>query len=99
MKWKDIETAFSKIDTRCTILAYKKNHDYGSAWMHMRLTSMTDQILVKILRVVQIEKNKGELAVPTDPLAREYIDIINWCRFALMKLETEEYAANHGVGE
>lgn len=90
MKWSDIEDAFSKIDTRCTTLACAKDHDYGSAWIHMRITSMTDQILVKILRVIQIEKNKGKLAVPTDPLAREYIDIINWCRFALMKLEQEE---------
>lgn len=100
MKWVDIEGAFSKIDTRCTELACVKDHDYGSAWTYMRLSSITDQILIKILRVRQIEENRGVLAVTTDPLVREYIDIINYSRFALMKLEeAEEYAANHGVRE
>ena len=87
MRWDEIEKEFALIDNRCTVLAKKKNADYGSAWEYMRLPSITDQILIKALRVRQIEENKGVLNVEDEPLEREYVDIINYCRFSLLKLK------------
>ena len=43
-------------------LMMDKNHDYGEAWRDMRVASLTDLILQKLLRVKQIEDNKGKTA-------------------------------------
>ena len=40
-----------------------KNHDYGEAWRDMRVSSLTDLILQKLLRVKQIEDNAGKTLV------------------------------------
>lgn len=87
MRWEEIEKEFALIDDRCSEIAKDKNADYGSAWEWMRLSSITDQILVKILRVRHIEDNKGILHVKDEPLEQEYIDMINYCRFSLLKLK------------
>lgn len=62
-----------------------KNHDYGEAWRDMRLSSITDLILMKILRIKQIEDNKGKTIV-SEGLDANYQDIINYSAFALIKL-------------
>ena len=62
-----------------------KNHDYGEAWRDMRLSSITDLILMKILRIKQIEDNKGRTIV-SEGLDANYQDIINYSVFALIKL-------------
>lgn len=65
-----------------------KNHDYGEAWRDMRRSSLTDLILMKILRVKQIEDNKGKTLV-SEGLDANYQDIINYAIFALIKISEE----------
>lgn len=63
-----------------------KNHDYGEIWRDMRISSYTDLILMKILRLKQIEDNKGHL-LASEGADANYMDIINYCVFALIRLE------------
>lgn len=63
-----------------------KNHDYGEAWRDMRTSSMTDLILMKILRIKQIEDNKGKTLI-SEGVEANYHDIINYSVFALIKLK------------
>jgi hypothetical protein len=62
-----------------------KNHDYGEAWREMRVSSLTDLILMKLLRVKQIEDNEGKTLV-SEGLDANYLDIINYSIFALIRL-------------
>lgn len=66
-----------------------KNHDYGEAWRDMRVSSLTDLILQKILRVKQIENNKGKTLV-SEGIDANYQDMINYAVFALILLENEQ---------
>ena len=63
-----------------------KNHDYGEIWRDMRISSYTDLILMKILRIKQIEDHKGEL-VASEGVNANYMDIINYCVFALIRID------------
>lgn len=60
-----------------------KNHDYGEAWREMRLSSLTDLILQKLLRIKQIEDNAGRTIV-SEGIAANYQDMINYAVFALI---------------
>lgn len=62
-----------------------KNHDYGEIWRDMRVTSLTDIILMKILRIKQIEDNQGKTLI-SEGLDANYRDIVNYAVFALIKL-------------
>ena len=64
-----------------------KNHDYGEAWREMRVSSLTDLILQKLLRIKQIEDNKGKTLV-SEGIAANYQDIINYAVFALILMKT-----------
>lgn len=63
-----------------------KNHDYGEIWRDMRISSYTDLILMKLLRIKQIEDNQG-LLLASEGVDANYMDIINYCVFALIRLE------------
>ena len=63
-----------------------KNHDYGEAWRNMRVSSLNDIILMKLLRIKQIEDNQGKTFV-SEGVDANYMDIINYSIFALIKLE------------
>ena len=63
-----------------------KNHDYGEAWRDMRRSSLTDLILMKILRVKEIEDNKGKTLV-SEGIDANYQDMINYAVFALIKMD------------
>ena len=67
-------------------LMEKKNHDYGEAWRDMRVSSFTDLILMKLLRVKQIEDNKGE-TIMSEGIDANYYDMINYAVFALIQME------------
>lgn len=67
-------------------LMLDKNHDYGEAWRSMRVSSLTDLILQKILRIKQIEDNQGKTLV-SEGIAANYQDMINYSVFALIHLE------------
>jgi hypothetical protein len=66
-------------------LLFAKNHDYGEAWREMRVSSMTDIILMKLLRTKQIEDNRGATLV-SEGVEANYMDIINYAVFCLIKL-------------
>ncbi|WP_228850828.1 DUF1599 domain-containing protein [Aegicerativicinus sediminis] len=66
-------------------LMLNKNHDYGEAWRDMRVSSLTDLILQKLLRVKQIEDNQGVTLV-SEGIAANYQDMINYSVFALIHL-------------
>jgi hypothetical protein len=67
---------------RATLL--KKNHDYGEAWRDMRVTSFTDLILMKLLRIKQIEDNAGATQI-SEGVDGGYEDMVNYSVFALIK--------------
>ncbi len=75
-------------------LMIAKNHDYGEAWRGMRISSLTDMILMKLLRIKQIEDNQGKTLI-SEGLEANFQDIINYAIFALIKLSEEEEGIGH----
>lgn len=69
-------------------LMRNKNHDYGEAWRHMRVESLTDLILQKLLRIKQIEDNQGKTLV-SEGVETNYQDIINYAIFALILIDEQ----------
>ena len=70
-------------------LMLNKNHDYGEAWRDMRVSSLTDLILQKLLRVKQIEKNQGKTTV-SEGIDANYHDMVNYSIFALIHLNAHQ---------
>jgi hypothetical protein len=70
-------------------LLENKNHDYGEAWRDMRVSSMTDIVLMKLFRVKQIEDNQGNTLV-SEGIEANYQDMINYAVFCLIKLGYHE---------
>ncbi|MCR9155279.1 MAG: DUF1599 domain-containing protein [Croceimicrobium sp.] len=69
-------------------LMQRKNHDYGEAWRDMRISSLTDLILQKILRIKQIEDNSG-ITIASEGIEANYLDMVNYAVFALIKMNEE----------
>ena len=67
-------------------LMLDKNHDYGEAWKDMRISSLTDLIIQKLLRVKQIEENQG-LTLVSEGIEANYHDMVNYAIFALIHLK------------
>jgi hypothetical protein len=65
-------------------LLFNKNHDYGEAWRDMRVSSMTDIILMKLLRIKQIEDNQG-VTIVSEGVKAGYQDMVNYAVFCLIK--------------
>ena len=83
-----VEKATQLYDEKVAItksLMEAKNHDYGEAWRDMRVSSLTDLIIQKLLRVKQIEDNKGKTIV-SEGIDANYQDMINYSVFALIHL-------------
>lgn len=76
------------IDTTKSLME-DKNHDYGEAWREMRVSSLTDLILQKLLRVKQIEDNKGKTLV-SEGIGANYQDMINYSIFAMILLDSKD---------
>lgn len=82
----DVAKATQLFDAKVKLtkdLMLDKNHDYGEAWREMRVSSLTDLILQKLLRVKQIEDNKGKTLV-SEGIDANYQDMINYAVFALI---------------
>ena len=77
---------YDKYVLQAQSLMDNKNHDYNEAWREMRVSSLTDLILMKLLRVKQIEDNKGATLI-SEGIDANYLDIINYAIFALIRLE------------
>lgn len=91
--FEKLEPMYDKVadDTRNLLSA--KNHDYGEAWRDMRVSSMTDIILMKLMRVKQIEDNAGKTLI-SEGIDANYQDMINYSVFCLIKLKEEQHE-NH----
>ncbi len=88
----DIKKATALYDKHVAItkkLMEAKNHDYGEAWRDMRVSSLTDLILQKLLRVKQIEDNQGKTLV-SEGIDANYQDMVNYAVFAMIHLSEEE---------
>ena len=70
-------------------LMLDKNHDYGEAWRDMRISSLTDLILQKLLRIKQIENNQGKTLV-SEGIGANYQDMVNYAVFALIHLSEND---------
>ncbi len=81
----EVESLYEKHISTTRQLMQDKNHDYGEAWREMRVSSLTDLILMKILRVKQIEDNKGQTII-SEGVEANYMDMINYAVFALIRL-------------
>lgn len=77
-------------------LMLRKNHDYGEAWRAMRVSSYTDLILMKIFRTKQIEDLGGKTLV-SEGISANYMDILNYAAFALIKLTIEAPSTEDGT--
>ncbi len=84
-EYDQAESAYTKYSEKVRDLMMLKNHDYGEAWRDMRISSMNDLILMKLMRIKQIEDNEGETIV-SEGLEGNYMDIINYAMFCLIKL-------------
>jgi len=81
----DVSSYYKKHTEHAESLMMSKNHDYDEAWRDMRVSSFTDLILTKLMRIKQIEENKGETIV-SEGTDSNYYDIINYAIFALIQL-------------
>ncbi len=85
MDFSELEPLYDSIVQETLTLLENKNHDYGEAWREMRVSSMTDIILMKLLRVKQIEDNQGRTLI-SEGVKANYQDMINYAVFSLIKL-------------
>ncbi|KIA91377.1 hypothetical protein OC25_22070 [Pedobacter kyungheensis] len=85
MPFETVEKLFDEKVTETRDLMFAKNHDYGEAWRDMRISSLTDLILMKIFRVKQIEDNEGQ-TLASEGVKANYQDMLNYSVFALIKL-------------
>lgn len=87
MKFDEIDILYDNTVNETITLHENKNHDYDEAWREMRVSSMTDIILMKILRVKQIENNEGKTII-SEGIKSNYQDMMNYAVFCLIKLNS-----------
>ena len=85
MTFDELEGWYDGVTAETFYLLQNKNHDYGEAWREMRVSSITDIILMKLLRVKQIENNEWKTLV-SEGVKANYQDMINYAVFALIKI-------------
>ncbi len=85
MPARDAIKLFNEKIEEARSLMIDKNHDYGEAWRDMRVSSLTDLILMKILRVKQIEDNEGKTKI-SEGVEGSFYDMLNYSVFALIHL-------------
>jgi hypothetical protein len=85
--YDEVATLYTKYLDQTQKLMEDKNHDYGEAWRDMRMSSLTDLILMKIFRVKQIEDNEGKTII-SEGVDANYMDMINYAAFAMIKLNS-----------
>ena len=86
MTFEELAPLYDQVIEETYALQEDKNHDYGEAWRDMRVSSITDIILMKLLRVKQIENNEGKTLV-SEGVQANYQDMINYAVFALILLK------------
>ena len=86
LPYGELEPLYDRMAEETQQLLRSKNHDYGEAWREMRVSSITDIILMKLLRVKQIEDNRGETII-SEGVRANYQDMINYAVFCLIKMD------------
>lgn len=86
---EEVAKLYDEMIQRTKKLMEDKNHDYGEAWREMRVSSLTDLILQKLLRIKQIENNAGKTLV-SEGIAANYEDMINYAVFALIHIHENQ---------
>lgn len=94
MEELDVETDkvlgwFDKYTKATKGLMLAKNHDYGEAWRDMRVSSITDLILMKLLRIKSIENNDGKTII-SEGLDANYMDMVNYAVFAMILMDEQK---------
>lgn len=84
---------YDKYTQNALELMKAKNHDYGEAWKDLRVSSLTDLILMKLMRVKQIEDNEGKTLI-SEGIDANYYDMLNYSVFALFHLTTYKNEEN-----
>ncbi len=84
---QEVMQRYDQKATEIQDLLSRKNHDYGEAWRNMRVSSMTDIILMKLLRIKQIEDNQGK-TLASEGVTGGYQDILNYSVFCLILMES-----------
>lgn len=82
---EEVERLYDEQVAKTSQLQQNKDHDYGEAWRDMRVSSITDIILMKLFRTKQIEDNQGQTLI-SEGVEANYRDMINYAVFALIKL-------------
>ena len=85
LSFDDLDPLYNQAVQETMSLLENKNHDYDEAWRDMRVSSITDIILMKLLRVKQIEDNSGKTLI-SEGVEANYQDMINYAVFALILL-------------
>ena len=86
LTYKKLAPLYDEIISTTIALLNNKNHDYQEAWRDMRISSIVDIILMKLLRIKRIENNRG-VTLMSEGVEANYHDIINYAVFALIKSE------------
>lgn len=87
--YENLEPLYDKYAGETMQLLEDKNHDYDEAWRQMRISSITDIILMKLMRVKQIEDNQGKTLI-SEGIVANYQDMINYSVFSMIKLNAGE---------
>lgn len=87
--FEELEPVYDRWVADTKGLLEQKNHDYGEAWREMRVSSITDIILMKLLRVKQIEDNQGKTLV-SEGIEANYQDMINYAVFCMIKIKSND---------
>jgi hypothetical protein len=87
--FEELEPVYDRWVADTKGLLEQKNHDYGEAWREMRVSSITDIILMKLLRVKQIEDNRGKTLV-SEGIEANYQDMINYAVFCMIKIKSND---------
>lgn len=89
LSYSDVEPLYKAAVDETIDLLRNKNHDYDEAWRSMRVSSITDIILMKLFRIKQIEDNQGKTLV-SEGVRANYQDIMNYAVFCLIKLNDRQ---------
>jgi hypothetical protein len=92
VNWSDTVQGYDAVVADARNLMIQKNHDYGDSWRLVRLTSLTDKIYVKVLRIKQLEDlaASGKSPLVSEGIESEYRDILNYAAFSLIKMEEQK---------
>ena len=86
---KMLTNLYDKYISSTKTLMEEKNHDYGEAWRDMRVSTFTDMLLMRLLRIKQIEDSKGN-TIMSEGVDANLQDMINYCVFALIHLSVKK---------